>query len=284
MEYIQGLDGQISVFLHSLGIGFLLGVFYDAVCAVRAVLPGGRKVIFVTDILYVIVCAFASFCFILVLNDGRTLLYILAAQLIGFAAERLSLGAAAKHLGLLISSKLRKLFWRIKDAVSKPLCSLKEKISQKLTPLGEKDGIMSNKNEKNMNYLLKKGRNMLYTLNRQICPKARNRRSKGNVRMSEKKRRLKKRHSTILMIVFAVAVCYFLISFIVMQSDIKSQEKYNAQLRTQLADKKAENEELEKLVKSSDLDDYVEQIARRELGYVFPDERVYYNEQQSADK
>ena len=51
MEYIQGLDGQISVFLHSLGIGFLLGVFYDAVCAVRAVLPGGRKVIFVTDIL-----------------------------------------------------------------------------------------------------------------------------------------------------------------------------------------------------------------------------------------
>ena len=98
--------------------------------------------------------------------------------------------------------------------------------------------------------------------------------------MSEKKRRLKKRHSTILMIVFAVAVCYFLISFIVMQSDIKSQEKYNAQL----ADKKAENEELEKLVKSSDLDDYVEQIARRELGYVFPDERVYYNEQQSADK
>lgn len=284
MEYIQGLDGQISVFLHSLGIGFLLGMFYDAVCAVRAVLPGGRKVIFVTDILYVIVCAFASFCFILVLNDGRTLLYILAAQLLGFAAERLSLGAVAKHLGLLISSKLRKLFWRIKDAVSKPLCSLKEKISQKLTPPGEKDGIMSNKNEKNMNYLLKKGRNMLYTLNSKYAPKQENRRSKGNVRMSEKKRRLKKRHSTILMIVFAVAVCYFLISFIVMQSDIKSQEKYNAQLRTQLADKKAENEELEKLVKSSDLDDYVEQIARRELGYVFPDERVYYNEQQSADK
>lgn len=284
MEYIQGLDGQISVFLHSLGIGFLLGVFYDAVCAVRAVLPGGRKVIFVTDILYVIVCAFASFCFILVLNDGRTLLYILAAQLLGFAAERLSLGAAAKHLGLLISSKLRKLFWRIKDAVSKPLCSLKEKISQKLTSPGEKDGIMSNKNEKNMNYLLKKGRNMLYTLNRQICPKARKQKVKGKRKNVGKKAQTQKRHSTILMIVFAVAVCYFLISFIVMQSDIKSQEKYNAQLRTQLADKKAENEELEKLVKSSDLDDYVEQIARRELGYVFPDERVYYNEQQSADK
>ena len=102
MEYIQGLDGQISVFLHSLGIGFLLGVFYDAVCLVRAVLPGGRRTVFVTDIIYSIVCAFASFCFVLVLNDGRTLLYILTAQLLGWIAERLSLGAAAKHLGLLV--------------------------------------------------------------------------------------------------------------------------------------------------------------------------------------
>lgn len=101
MEYIQGLDGQISVFLHSLGIGFLLGVFYDAVCLVRAVLPGGRRTVFVTDIIYSIVCAFASFCFVLVLNDGRTLLYILTAQLLGWIAERLSLGAAAKHLAFL---------------------------------------------------------------------------------------------------------------------------------------------------------------------------------------
>lgn len=102
--------------------------------------------------------------------------------------------------------------------------------------------------------------------------------------MSENKRRLQKRHSTILMIVAAVAVCYFLISFFVMRSDLKSQEKYYAQLNTQLAEKKAENEELKKLVDSSDLDEYVEKIARDELGYVFPDERVYYNEQQSADK
>lgn len=49
------------------------------------------------------------------------------------------------------------------------------------------------------------------------------------------------------MIVFAVAVCYFLISFIVMQSDIKSQEKYIAQLNTQLADKKPRMRSLKSL-------------------------------------
>ncbi len=101
--------------------------------------------------------------------------------------------------------------------------------------------------------------------------------------MAGKKRIFKKKHSPILVIAFVVAVCYFLFSFASMQSDIKSQEKYNAQLNVQLEEKKAENAELKKLVDSADLDEYVEKIARSELGYVFPDERVYYNEQQSAD-
>ena len=81
----------------------------------------------------------------------------------------------------------------MKDAVSKPLCSLKEKISQKLTPPEEKDGIMSNKNEKNINYLLKKGRNMLYTLNRQICPKARKQKVKGKRKNVGKKAQTQKK-------------------------------------------------------------------------------------------
>jgi hypothetical protein len=189
MEYIQGLDGQISVFLHSLGIGFLLGVFYDAVCLVRTVLPGGRRTVFVTDIIYSIVCAFASFCFVLVLNDGRTLLYILTAQLLGWIAERLSLGAAAKHLGLLVSSTLL----RIKSALIKRFCALKEKIPKKISPDKEKDGIMSNKNEKNMNYPLKKRRDMLYTLNRQICPEARKPKVKGKRKNVGKKAQAKEK-------------------------------------------------------------------------------------------
>jgi hypothetical protein len=143
----------------------------------------------VTDIIYSIVCAFASFCFVLVLNDGRTLLYILTAQLLGWIAERLSLGAAAKHLGLLVSSTLL----RIKSALIKRLCALKEKIPKKISPDKEKDGIMSNKNEKNMNYPLKMGRDMLYTLNRQICPEARKPKVKGKRKNVGKKAQAKEK-------------------------------------------------------------------------------------------
>lgn len=52
---------------------------------------------------------------------------------------------------------------------------------------------MSNKNEKNMNYLLKKGRNMLYTLNRQICPKARKQKVKGKRKNVGKKAQTQKK-------------------------------------------------------------------------------------------
>ena len=127
------------------------------------------------------------------LNDGRTLLYILAAQLIGWIAERLSLGAAAKYLGLLISSKLLRCTRRIKPVLLKPFCALKEKITRKIPSDEEKDGIMSNKNEKNMNYLLKKERDMLYTLNRQICPEARKPKVKGKRKNVGKKAQAKEK-------------------------------------------------------------------------------------------
>lgn len=131
MEYIQGVDGQISAFMYSLGVGFFFGAVYDVVSALRFVLPGGRKVVFVTDIIYAVVCAFASFCFMLALNDGVMLLYILAAQLIGWIIERLSLGAAAKHFGHIFVEKLKTVFNAVKKAVMRPINFVKIKISSK---------------------------------------------------------------------------------------------------------------------------------------------------------
>ena len=173
MEYIQGVDGQISSFMYSLGVGFFFGAVYDVVSALRFVLPGGRKVVFVTDVIYAVVCAFASFCFMLALNDGVMLLYILAAQLIGWIIERLSLGAAAKHFGHIFVEKLKTVFNAVKKAVMRPINFVKIKISSKKAKLREKRKPESNKNEKNTNFLLKKWRGMLYTFNRVICPKNR---------------------------------------------------------------------------------------------------------------
>ncbi len=89
----------------------------------------------------------------------------------------------------------------------------------------------------------------------------------------------KKTYSTILTVAFAALVCYFVIAFIGLQSDIREQKEQIADINAQADVQSADNRELNNLLNDSDLDSYVERIAREELGYVFPDERVYYDEQ-----
>ena len=89
----------------------------------------------------------------------------------------------------------------------------------------------------------------------------------------------KKTYSTILTVAFAALVCYFVIAFIGLQSDIREQKEQIADINAQADAQSADNRELDNLLNDSDLDSYVERIAREELGYVFPDERVYYDEQ-----
>lgn len=179
MEYIQGLDGQLTVFMHSLGIGFFFAVIYDVMCAVRFLLPGGRRVMFVTDILYAVACAFCSFCFMLVINDGRAMIYTVAAQLIGWTAHRLSVGAVFRCVGEYSVSVMRKFFYRIKVIISRPFIFLKSKISSELSLAAEKRKTKFDKTEKNPNFLLKKWQRMLYTFNRLIYLRERRTRIKG---------------------------------------------------------------------------------------------------------
>ena len=89
----------------------------------------------------------------------------------------------------------------------------------------------------------------------------------------------KKTYSTILTVAFAALVCYFVIAFIGLQSDIREQKEQIADINAQADIQSADNRELNNFLNDSDLDSYVERIAREELGYVFPDERVYYDEQ-----
>ena len=89
----------------------------------------------------------------------------------------------------------------------------------------------------------------------------------------------KKTYSTILTVAFAALVCYFVIALISLQSDIKEQKEQIADINAQADVQSADNRELNNLLNDSDLDSYVERIAREELGYVFPNERVYYDEQ-----
>lgn len=83
--------------------------------------------------------------------------------------------------------------------------------------------------------------------------------------------------SVILFIAAILLVGYFSVSIIQAQVEISRQEQAVAQLQQQIEEKKAENEDLQKALDSGDEAEYMERVARDSLGYMMPDEKVYYD-------
>lgn len=89
----------------------------------------------------------------------------------------------------------------------------------------------------------------------------------------------RKKHSFIMWTLLSVFVCYCIISFAGNCVDIKEGRDNLKEIEAQVEIKEAENKKLDDMLKNEDLDSYVVKIAHDELGYVFPEERVYYDQQ-----
>ncbi len=94
-----------------------------------------------------------------------------------------------------------------------------------------------------------------------------------------KKKKGKAKHSFILTLLLVLAVGYFTISLIDTQLKIKEREKTAEQVSAQYEQQLAENERLQKVADGGggSQEDYIERVAREKLGYVMPDEKVYYD-------
>ena len=73
-----------------------------------------------------------------------------------------------------------------------------------------------------------------------------------------------------------VFICYAVVSLILLQVDISEQKQELKKLNEQKAAAQADNEELKRLLDSGDESEYYARIAREQLNYAYPDERVYY--------
>lgn len=100
---------------------------------------------------------------------------------------------------------------------------------------------------------------------------------KETVREMKAKKRKPQKHSFILTLALLLAVGYFVISFISAQLEIREKEKQAAEIRAQVEQQQAENERLQAVVDGGDEKQYIERVAREKLGYVMPDEKVYYD-------
>lgn len=73
-----------------------------------------------------------------------------------------------------------------------------------------------------------------------------------------------------------VALTYAVVNLIAMQVEIAQKTAEYEELSSKLYELRTRNEMLERYVKDDSKLEYVEQIARSEFNYSYPDEKIYY--------
>ncbi len=155
---------QLAILASSLGVGFLLGVLYDVIRALRLSLTRSKIAVLVCDIIYFLLFGLISFLFILALNKGEIRFYIIVGELIGAFFYYISLGIAVIKLTDKAVSLLRKLYslvFRVICAPFKALGRLFSWLFGKISKLFKKTEKKSSKIQKN---LLPKARLYVYNL------------------------------------------------------------------------------------------------------------------------
>ena len=96
--------------------------------------------------------------------------------------------------------------------------------------------------------------------------------------MATKKTAQKKQSkSFILTLALILLVGYFVITIIGHRIAIKDKKAELEQKNQTLQNQYAENERLKAIVDSDDKSEYIEQVAREQLGFGMPNEKVFYD-------
>ncbi len=164
MVYIQGLAEQTRIFLYALGFGFLLGILYDVFRTIRLIISDSRIFVLIMDLLYFSVCAFLTFCFLLVMDSGKIRLYVALGEILGWLIYYFSFGAIAmKATNAAVS-----LFRRMISALFKPLKRIFSRIIRKMEKFSEKSKKIIRKSDKKTKFSLQKHKSIVYNLNSYI--------------------------------------------------------------------------------------------------------------------
>lgn len=95
---------QLIGFLYSAVLGGVYCLTYDILRALRAEIKFGTAAVFVTDILYSILCAITCFCFLLSVTGGEPRAFVFAGAAVGFVILRLTVSRVL----VLVFSKMLK--------------------------------------------------------------------------------------------------------------------------------------------------------------------------------
>ena len=157
---------QTMTFLQSLLLGAALGMLYDVFRILRLLIPSGKVISFVEDIVYFLLCGVISFAFLIAVNNGIIRAYLLAGELLGAVLYYFTLGKFIYRIADKIITLIKKFlallyriflspFVRLFQAIAHGICHMAGKVRKKFA-----------KNAIKSKYRLKERRRQLYNVNK----------------------------------------------------------------------------------------------------------------------
>ena len=157
------------IFLASLGVGFIMGILFDFLRALRLSVTRGKCSIIVFDLLDFFVVAFGSYLFILAANKGEVRSYIIIGELLGAVFYYFSLGFALMKLTDKFVLVLRKFYSFLFKIISLPFRIIKSIFLRLFGGLKEIFKKSQKKSQKIQKKVLPKVRIYVYNLFGILC-------------------------------------------------------------------------------------------------------------------
>lgn len=104
-----------------LGIGFALGVLYDAVRIIRLSLSEKKVALYISDAVYVILFALVTFCAVLVVNWGEMHFYMFLSEFLGFFIYYFTFDAFVRKFSETVIKLLKKIYRTLFKIFSAPV-------------------------------------------------------------------------------------------------------------------------------------------------------------------
>lgn len=135
------LEAQTQAFIYSCVLGVILAVIYTAMGIIKIMSPPSKRLLFAMDILFMLVCTFATFFYSVATTWGSLRYYVVFGELIGFFLFYLFVGELILKCSRAITSFLAKIYFFITNPfrilfrkLYSLLSALLRKIKKKLKP------------------------------------------------------------------------------------------------------------------------------------------------------
>lgn len=166
-DYLYGLSlaTQTKSFLLSLGLGFIMGLVYDAFRIIRLSVSDKKIAIIITDILFSIIFCLCFFIFLITVNEGQFRFYLLLGTGIGFAIYYFSVGAIIFSFIRMLTDFIKKWTKRFFAVLLFPFRWIFSRMKSLIDKKLEKSRKITKKLKNKSKTLLKLNRHLLYNLN-----------------------------------------------------------------------------------------------------------------------